>query len=158
MAEAAALMAEAFFPAHGGACPDTELLRPELLRPELLRRSGSESLRCSQLNIGDRFEMACSLAADKEEWASLFPGEVSDQVRTDALRELANCICGSLLSHTDLMDEIGCLTPGVPSAFASRTVPGASAIRGALRVSGTRILYSFSLREIPGAPLDGSVS
>lgn len=149
MARAAASTAEAFFPAHGAAAPDEGFSRPYghggNRSGRSGSRSGSETLCCSQLNIGERFEMTCDLATDKEEWASLFPRDVPDQVRSDALMELANCICGSLLSDAGLMDELGCLLPCVPSAFIPRA-PGASAVGGALRMSSTLIQYSFSVR------------
>jgi hypothetical protein len=110
-------------------------------------RSEKVSLHCSQMNMGERFEMTCNLAVEKDAWSRLFnPGE-TDQFQMDAFCEMANCICGSLIGDPGFLDEFGYLIPCVPWPGISLAVPGSRTLRGAFRISGILVYVSFTVRE-----------
>ena len=136
-ARAAAETAEAFFSSPAAAATAWEA--PRL--PE------GRALYCSQRNIGERYELLLNLAADKSEFGALFPAEVPEAIRMDAYCELANCICGTLLADEGFAGEFGSLIPCVPCSSSGRVTAGARAFRGAFRLRGAWIRYSFSVQE-----------
>lgn len=134
---AAAETAEAFFSSH--AFQGTSWEAPRI--PE------DSALHCSQKNIGEKYELLLNLTTDKHEYHRLFPSEVSDPIRMDAYCELANCICGSILADAGFLGEFGDLMPCVPCSGAGRMAAGSRAIRGAFRLGGAWIHFSFAVRE-----------
>ncbi|MDB5104625.1 MAG: hypothetical protein JWP91_2314 [Fibrobacteres bacterium] len=107
----------------------------------------AQGLRCSQMNIGDKYEMLCNFSADEADWETLFPADVTGQIMLDAFCEMANCICGTLLADPDFSDEFGYLIPCVPCNGASRPASASSAMRGAFRVGSAWIRFSFAVQE-----------
>src|SRR5690606_25691609 len=105
LARATAEAAEAFFPGKEDCGPDRAA-------PAL---SDSGSLRCSQANIGESYEMVCGLSVDRNGWTSLLADSAGEGLSMDVLRELANCICGSLLSDPEFLEEFGQMYPCAPS-------------------------------------------
>jgi len=104
-------------------------------------------IQCSQKNVGDKYQMVCNLTADKSGWDRLFPSDVDDAIKMDAYCELANCICGELLADAGFADWFGYLIPCVPCSGPGCPGEGAHAVKGALRLNGAWILFSFAVRE-----------
>jgi hypothetical protein len=113
-------------------------------------------IHCSQKNIGEKYEMLCNLTADRFEWDKLFPADVPAQIKLDAYCELANCICGTLLADPGFTDWFGYLIPCVPCSGAGCSGSGSHSIQGALRLSGTWILFSFGVKEVDAVALPNS--
>lgn len=105
------------------------------------------AIRCSQKNLGERFEMICNLTADKTGWERLFPNLADERIRLDAFCELANCICGALVADAAFVDWFGYLIPCVPCSGPGCVGEGAHAVNGAVRLNGSWILFSFAVRE-----------
>lgn len=114
---------------------------------EAPRIAVKETLRCSQKNIGEKYELLCNLTADKAGYDTLFPEGVSDQLKMDAYCELANCICGSILADSAFSEEFGYLIPCVPCSGAARPAAGSRTVRGSLRLAGAWIHFSFAVQE-----------
>lgn len=108
-------------------------------------------IHCSQKNVGDKYEMICNLTADKFGWDKLFPAGADEQLKMDAYCELANCMCGTLLADPGFTDWFGYLIPCVPCSGAGCAGEGAQTIKGALRLNGAWILFSFAVRECEAA-------
>ncbi|HKP98138.1 MAG TPA: hypothetical protein VJ385_20580 [Fibrobacteria bacterium] len=104
-------------------------------------------LCCSQMNIGEKFELLCNLTTDTAEYAKLFPAGVPDPIRMDAYCELANCICGAILADERFLGEFGYLIPCVPCSGAGSVAAGSRTVRGAFRLAGAWIHFSFAVRE-----------
>jgi len=142
LARAASETAQAFFPEQEGSGPDREAQA----------LSGSGTLRCSQANIGESCEMVCGLAVDKMGWTSLLADSAGD-LSMDVLRELANCICGSLLSDPEFLEEFGQMYPCVPSVPSLDDAPhvcDGRGLEGAVRISGTWIHFTFTFPDRAG--------
>lgn len=108
-----------------------------------------DAMHCSQMNIGDKYRLLCNLTVDRNDWNKLFGAGVSDQIMLDAFCELANCICGTILTDTGFHDEFGYLIPCVPCNGASRPGGEARTERGSMLVGGAWIRFSFSVQESP---------
>lgn len=102
-------------------------------------------LHCSQKNLGETHEMSYDLAVEKTEWDRLFTRGESDEFKVDALCELANCICGSVMADPSFTDEFGYLIPCVPRAGASLPNSDARFQNGAFRLAGVWIHYSMAI-------------
>jgi hypothetical protein len=109
------------------------------------------AIRCSQKNIGGKYELLCNLAADKAGFDKLFPAGTSDPIKMDAYCELANCICGSILADAAFSEEFGYLIPCVPCTGAGREAAGSRPLRGAFRLAETWIHFSFTVQEAAAA-------
>jgi hypothetical protein len=141
LARAASETAGAFFNVPASLASSWEAPRiPELGR-----------IHCSQKNVGEKYEMICNLTADKFEWEKLFPAGVDERLKMDAYCELANCMCGALLADPGFSDWFGYLIPCVPCSGSGRAGEGSHAIKGALRLNGAWILFSFAVRECEAA-------
>jgi hypothetical protein len=114
---------------------------------EAPRIADTDSLHCSQKNIGEKYELLCNLTADKAGYDTLFPEGISDQIKMDAYCELANCICGSILADTAFSEEFGYLIPCVPCSGAGRPASGSRTVRGSFRLAGAWIHFSFAVQE-----------
>ncbi|MEO7427200.1 MAG: hypothetical protein ABI036_18575 [Fibrobacteria bacterium] len=106
------------------------------------------ALNCSQMNIGEGFELLCCLTTDIGGFDRLFPADVPEPIKMDAYCELANCICGAILADEGFADRFGYMTPCVPCLRPGRIRPGSRALRGALRMKGARIHFSLALRPL----------
>lgn len=143
LARAASETAGAFFNVPASLASTWEAPRiPELGR-----------IHCSQKNIGEKYEMMCNLTADKFEWDKLFPADVPAQIKLDAYCELANCMCGTLLADPGFTDWFGYLIPCVPCSGSSCADPAAHSIKGALRLNGAWIMFSFAVKELDAIAL-----
>src|SRR5690349_18127936 len=78
------------------------------------RFSDLDAMRCSQKNVGDKYEMICNLTVDRAEWNGVFVNGEPDDLKRDAYSELGNCICGAVLAHAGFTEEFGYLIPCVP--------------------------------------------
>ena len=106
-----------------------------------------ESLQCSQKNIGETHEMTCDLGVKKSDWTRMFTLEETEQFKMDAFCEMANCICGAVLADPGFSDEFGYMIPCVPCSGPSLAMPGSRTLRGAFRLSGILVHFSFAVRE-----------
>jgi hypothetical protein len=104
-------------------------------------------LHCSQKNMGEKYEMICNLTFDKADLDRLFPGFPDERLRQDACCELANCICGALLADPAFADWFGYMIPCVPCSGPGCMGEEARAVKGALRLNGAWILFSFAVAE-----------
>jgi hypothetical protein len=138
LARAASETASAFFNAPVSLAPAWEAPRA----------AEGGRIHCSQKNLGEKYEMVCNLTVDKAGWDRLFPPDLDERMRMDAYCELANCICGALLADPGFADWFGYLIPCVPCTGPGCPGEGAQAARGALRLNGAWILFSFAVREI----------
>jgi hypothetical protein len=112
-----------------------------------LRESGEiGSHTCSQRNIGDKFEMICNLEVGKADWNSFFTAGESDRFKLDTFCEMANCICGSLLSDPGFSDQFGYMIPCVPWSLSSAPQSNAGTLRGAFRLSEILVYFSISVQ------------
>ncbi len=115
---------------------------------EVPRLSYQESIFCSQINMGEKYEMLCNLAVDKSDWTKMFTSGESDLFQMDTFCELANCICGTVLADPSFADEFGNLIPCVPfSGVSAQGHPGSKTFRGAFRLSGFLVHFSFTVQE-----------
>jgi hypothetical protein len=141
LARAASGTVSAFFNAPAALVPAWEApLIPEHV-----------AIRCSQKNLGERFEMICNLTADKTGWDRLFPALTDERIRLDAYCELANCICGELVADPAFADWFGYMIPCVPCSGSGCVGEGAHAVNGALRLNGSWIHFSFAVRDTQAA-------
>jgi hypothetical protein len=140
LARAAAETAGAFF------CAEASLPRSRAIP----RFSEFGALRCSQKNVGDKHEMICNLAVDQKEWDRLFKAGESEELKKDAFSELANCICGAVLAHPLFSDEFGYLIPCVPCSGPAVLPSGSSRLKGAFKMGGAWIRYSFRVAKAAG--------
>jgi hypothetical protein len=115
------------------------------------RFSDFGAMRCSQKNVGDRHEMICNLAVDKDGWNRLFKGGEPEEIQRDAFCELANCICGAVLANAEFADEFGYLIPCVPCTGSALVPANASRMKGAFKMGGAWIRYSFTVMQAAGA-------
>lgn len=145
LARTAAETAGAFF------CAEASLPRGHAVP----RFSEFGALRCSQKNVGDRHEMICNLAVDEKEWNALFKSGETEDLKKDAFSELANCICGAVLAHPGFTDEFGYLIPCVPCSGPALIPQGSSRLKGAFKMGGAWIRYSFTVLKA-SAVLGGS--
>ncbi len=111
------------------------------------RLSGNQSFQCSQRNLGEKFELTCNLSVETEAWKAFFTAGESEQFQLDAFCEMANCVCGALLADPSLTDEIGYLTPCVPTASAFRPAARSRNLRGAFRLASAWIHFIITLQE-----------
>ena len=118
----------------------------------------SSRMQCSQKNVGEKYGMMCNLTADKHGWDRLFPSDADDRFKMDAFCELANCICGTLLADGAFADWFGYLIPCVPCSGPGCALAGAQSVKGALRLKGAWILFSFAVSEAPEASRGGSLA
>jgi hypothetical protein len=107
-------------------------------------------LRCSQKNIGDRHEMICNLSVGKSEWQRLIGACEDEAFCLDALCEMANCVCGSLLADAAFADAFGFLIPCVPCAGYCQAGADSATCRGAFRLGGAWIHYAISVQAAAG--------
>ena len=141
LARAASETASAFFNAPASLASTWEAPRiPEAGR-----------IHCSQKNIGEKYEMICNLTADQAGWDRLFPPGAEEGIKLDAYCELANCMCGALLADSGFADWFGYLIPCVPCSGPGLVEEGTHAVKGALRLNGAWILFSFAVREAEAA-------
>ncbi len=105
------------------------------------------SLTCSQKNIGDKYEMICNLEVGKTDWNLFFNSGESDRFTQDTFCEMANCICGTLLSDPGFSDEFGYMIPCVPWSLRAQPQPDASTLRGAFKLSGILVYFSISVQH-----------
>jgi hypothetical protein len=138
LSRAAADTAAAFFCAR--ATPGSAWDAPRI--PDPVR------MQCSQRNIGEKFELRCTLTTDKAAFSNLFPAGMPEPIQLDAYRELANCICGTVLADEGFQGEFGYLIPCVPSPGPDRPPAGSRSVSGSFRMAGTWIHYSFAVLEI----------
>jgi hypothetical protein len=118
---------------------------------EAPRTAIPEALHCSQMNIGEKYQLLCNLSVDKADWYKLFTAGVGEQIRMDAYCEMANCICGAVLADAAFTDEFGYLIPCVPCNGASRPDGEARTERGSMLVGGAWIRFSFTVQECAAA-------
>ncbi len=138
LAHAAAETASAFFSASLTA--NTAL--------SLQRLTDFGSLRCSQKNIGENYEMTLNLAVDKIAWNKMFISGESEVLKMDAFCEMANCICGTVLADPSFSDEFGYMIPCVPCFGPSpQGSMDSSTLRGVFRLGACWIHYTFTLQE-----------
>jgi hypothetical protein len=135
MTQAAAGTASAFFSANTSPGP----------RWQVPPFNDLESLHCSQRNMGEKFEMTCNLAVAKTDWDRMFPAIESDRFKMDTFCELANCICGTVLAQPEFSQEFGNMIPCVPFSMAAQAVAGSKTLRGAFRLSGILVYFSFTV-------------
>jgi hypothetical protein len=138
LGQSAAETVGAFFRSEAVPGPDWTVL------PQL---SDWETLRCSQKNIGDKVDMICNLSVAKADWYRLFTDGESDDVKADALCELANCVCGSVLADPEFSDEMGYLTPCVPSEGFCKAPAVSRTLRGSVLLKGAAIHFAFSILD-----------
>lgn len=104
------------------------------------------SLTCSQRNIGDKFEMICNLEVGKADWNLFFTAGESERFKMDTFCEMANCICGSLLSDPGFSDQFGYMIPCVPWSLGAAPQSSAGTLRGAFRLSEILVYFSISVQ------------
>lgn len=107
-------------------------------------------LRCSQKNIGEKYEMICNLSVEKSEWDRFFTAGESDDFRLDAFCEMANCICGGLLAEAAFTDEFGFLIPCVPYTGHAKATAGSRGYRSAFRMGGAWIYFTIKVHTATG--------
>jgi hypothetical protein len=115
------------------------------------RFSDLGAMRCSQKNVGDNYEMVCNLAVDKAEWDRLVGAADDEEMKRDAFSELANCICGAVIAHPGFTDDFGYLIPCVPCSRPALVPAGSSRLKGAFKMGGAWIRFSFSVMRVQGA-------
>lgn len=107
-------------------------------------------LRCSQKNIGEKREMALSLAVDKAEWDRLFAGGEAEDFRVDAFCEMCNCACGGILADAAFTDAFGYLIPCVPHTGPAKAPLSARSYRAAFRIGGAWVHMTLSVGDASG--------
>lgn len=114
---------------------------------EAPRTAVPEALHCSQMNIGEKYQLLCNLSVNKSDWSKLFTSGVNEQIRMDAYCEMANCICGTVLAEADFTGEFGYLIPCVPCNGASRLEGEVIVEQGSMLVGGAWVHFSFAVQE-----------
>lgn len=118
-----------------------------LNRAAIPRFSDFDAMRCSQKNIGEKYEMICNLAVDRAEWNGLFVNGEPEDLRRDAYSELVNCICGAVLAYSGFTEEYGYLIPCVPCSGPALVPAGASRLKGAFKMGTAWIRFSISMLQ-----------
>lgn len=120
-----------------------------LMEMSLPRFADREALYCTQKNLGEKFKMTCSVAVVRQEWNRLFTDGESNAIKNDALWELANCVCGSVIADTGFSDEFGYLTPCVPNGDVQRApaLPVTTTYRCFVLIKGTAVHFAFTVEE-----------
>lgn len=116
----------------------------------------NSSLYCMLPISSEKYHCLLSVGVNEDDLAGIFPGEVDEKLRRDALGEIANVISGLFVADDGFIDRFGRLRASTPffseGVYTSR--PDWS-IRGSIEAAEKELLFNFSVRVQGDGDLDG---